>query len=409
LWKLEVITKYNMKEKTQTIFTIIVALLALADSFLLLKPRQISSAMASHKLLLNQPGEKRKCPSMSSVDVLVVGSCNTDLTAYTAVMPNEGETVLGKKFESGFGGKGANQAVMAARLGAKVSMVGRLGKDIFGDAYLAHLKNEGIDCRGMTQLEGVSTGVGHIVVDSAGNNRIVVVSGANFCILPCHLSAEGLEEAKGSTEESEKDVVLATSQLFEDSSVLLVQGELPPETTLAALKLAKSKGATTIFNPAPVDATMTLEEVLPLCDVLIVNKGELEEVAAISPSREGAKNAIEDEAKDSLQEAVVRTSQTLIEKGCQNVVVTLGEKGVMWINDESHEMFPAPEVKAVDTVGAGDSFCGSLAAYLSRKASFGSAVQQSCRVASITVTREGAQSSYPKESELPEELKLQKL
>ncbi|CAM9249988.1 unnamed protein product [Pylaiella littoralis] len=315
-------------------------------------------------------------------EVIVVGSCNTDLMTYTSRLPCRGETVTGSRFETHHGGKGANQAVMASRMGVTTAMVACLGDDSYGASYLENLSGRGIDCASVRRDAGASTGIAQICVEEAagerggggGGNFIVIVPGANYLLSP-------------------DDVAAATDRLS-GAKVIMCQSEVRPEATLAALERGRAAGMTTIFNPAPAQADLP-DRFLELTDVLCPNESELALLC---------KGGIDPEDEESVKAG----AKELIERGAKNVVVTLGSKGCMLVSSTSEacRLSPADKVDAKDTVGAGDAFLGSLGAYLARGLTLEAAVEKAVRVASVTVTRTGAQPSYPLGSDLPSDLHL---
>jgi len=295
--------------------------------------------------------------------VVVVGSSNTDLVSYATHLPRVGETLHGSKFEVGFGGKGANQAVMAARLKVPVGFVSCVGNDIFGDDYLAHLKSEGVDCRHVHQVEG-STGVAQICVDEQGRNFIVIVAGANGQLMPQHVDKAG--------------------EMIHQAKVIVCQGEIPAEATLAALQYGRREGLITILNTAPADPDLP-QEFYEATDILCLNEPELETISKMPVT--------------SLNEIEIAAS-SMLSKGPKHIVVTMGSEGALWINGEAVVAIPAQKVKAVDTVGAGDAFVGSLACYLSNGSPMEEALKQACKIAGLSVQNKGAQTSYPHFSEV---------
>ncbi|CAM9219216.1 unnamed protein product [Scytosiphon promiscuus] len=318
-----------------------------------------------------------------NAEVIVVGSCNTDLVTYTPRLPRRGETITGSRFETHHGGKGANQAVMARRMGVGVAMVACLGEDTNGASYLQNLSDEGIDCGSVRKDSTASTGVAQICVEEAGEggeggggNFIVIVPGANNVLSP-------------------DDVTAATARL-KGAKIIMCQSEVRPEATLAALESGRAAGMTTIFNPAPAKADLP-DRYLELSDVLCPNETELALLC---------KGDVDPEDEGSVQAG----AKELIARGAKNVVVTLGSKGCMLVSSMSEgcTVFPAEKVDAKDTVGAGDAFLGSLGAYLARGATLEDAIGKAVKVASVTVTRNGAQPSYPRGGELPSHLQLPK-
>lgn len=295
--------------------------------------------------------------------VVVVGSYNTDLTIKTERIPRTGETIIGGVFSEGGGGKGANQAVAAARAGAKVSFIARVGNDALGKAGIQRLTAEGINTKYIFQDNDVATGVAFIVVDERGENSIVVASGAN-----AKLSSSDIEEAHSE---------------LSSADVLLVQLESPIETIHSAIKKSHEKGAIVILNPAPAQVLST--KILRDIDVITPNKVEAEMITGIKVSDE-----------ESLQSIVLK----FFESGVKNVIITLGSKGMYVGCSESMKMIPAYKVCPVDSTGAGDIFSGSLAAFLAEGMSMENTVKMAAASASISVTRLGAQSSAPNRREI---------
>jgi ribokinase len=305
---------------------------------------------------------------MSSVNICVVGSANLDLNTYVERFPTAGETLHGKRFTTGHGGKGANQAVMAARLGGSVSFIARVGADLFGRAMLEHFRNEGIDTRHVLATDGVSTGTAVITIDAAGRNCIVVTAGANGVLTAAD--------------------VLVARKAIEAAGVLVCQQEVPSEANLAAMRVAARAGVPVVYNPAPVGDEIS-PEVYRLATVLCPNEHE---AAALSGSP--VRTVAEAEA----------TAQELLRRGAGSVVITRGEEGALIVTGTGTAMVPAPSVKAVDTTGAGDAFIGSLAFFLARGFDLPSAAERATRIASISVQLPGTQTSYPRAANLPADL-----
>ena len=295
----------------------------------------------------------------SNTKIAVIGSTMMDLTVYADVLPAAGETRFGNSFTTGFGGKGANQAVMAARTGAKVTMITGIGSDGFGDESLANFKNCGMDTSSVLRLP-THTGVAHIWVDGQGQNRISIVPGANFALTP-------------------QDAVDEVSKL-KDVSVLIAQCEIPQEVTLAAFRTAQELGITTILNPAPYQPLT--EALLDLTDWLIPNEIEFAELDKTHRAPDS------DEVIASLRSS-------------GRTIVTLGSDGAALVAiDGSVKRFAANKVSVADTTGAGDCFIGAFAAALASGATEESAVQFGIDCATKSVTRKGAQSSYPTIAEI---------
>lgn len=301
--------------------------------------------------------------------VCVVGSSNVDLVTYAPRLPVLGETLPGSRFEQSFGGKGANQAVMAAKLGADVTFVTKVGDDLFGRDYLENFRNLGLDTRHVLVTSAASTGVAPIWVDEpSGNNQILVVLGANDLLHP--------------------DDVVAARDAIARCAVLICQWECPLPTVQQALSIARDAGVVTIFNPAPARGPLP-GEFYALCDFVCPNETEIA--------------ALTGRSTDTLDD-VRAAADTLRGLGANAVLVTLGERGAMLVGAGSPSSVAAPAVRAVDTTGAGDAFIGSFAFFLARGHDAAAAMARAVEVASISVQRRGAQPSFPVAAELPAEL-----
>ena len=294
---------------------------------------------------------------MSKAVIAVVGSAMIDLTAYATVIPAPGQTLEGELFTTGFGGKGANQAVIAAHCGAEVHFVGKLGSDLFGDSIAENFKKLGIDSR-FIERSKTPNGVAHIWVDANGENRIVIIPGANHEIEP-------------------KKAIEAIESIV-DLEVVVAQCEIKQDVTLAAFSAAKKRGCITILNPAPYQPLS--KELLEVTDWIIPNETEFKELHRQFPTS--------DEVLKSFRPG-------------QNSIVTLGsEGGVLITSDGNLIRVSAPKVTAVDTTGAGDAFVGVFAFALASGKSPEEAMKLGIKVASLSVTRKGAQSSYPSHAEI---------
>jgi ribokinase len=291
--------------------------------------------------------------------IAVVGSLNIDLIAYANRLPNAGETLIGDDFRMGFGGKGANQAVMAARLGAKVSMVGALGSDVYAQMTFDNLAAQGVDAANVARVEG-SSGVAPIWVDAEGQNRIIVVPGANDKVDP--------------------DAAVAAVRSMTDLRAVIGQLEIPQRVTLAAFRAARDVGGTTVFNPAP--AAPLDPALLQATDWLIPNEHELALVA-------GQPVDLGDDA------ALVTCARRLGPR----LVVTLGARGAAVVREDRVDRVPAEAVTAVDSTGAGDAFVGAFAYGLGAGLDEVRAVRLGIACATDSVTRHGTQSSYPSPDE----------
>jgi ribokinase len=290
--------------------------------------------------------------------VLVIGSANMDLVLSVEKFPQPGETIFGKKFEMYPGGKGSNQAVCCAKLGAGTIFIGRIGDDDFGKSLIKNMKKEGVNLSHLIIDGKESTGTALITVEGKGENEIVVISGSNM-----KLSSDDIERKK---------------EIFKEVKVVIVQLEIPLNTVLQAAKIAKENECIFILNPAP--AQQLPEELLSMIDYLTPNETELELISGIS---------VDDD------ESIEKAAKELLKKGVKNVIVTIGEKGAYLINRERKEIFPAKRVNVVDSTGAGDAFNGALAYALSNGEEIAKAVQLAVSVASFSVTKMGAQGSLP--------------
>lgn len=295
--------------------------------------------------------------------ILVIGSSNMDLVIQADHFPRPGETLIGGNFSMISGGKGANQAVAAARLGGKVALVAQVGDDLFGQANLDNYQREGIDIANVERHPDVPTGVALISVDKSGENTIIVASGAN-----AGMGIDNLERA---------------SILFAWADVVLLQLEIPLEVVTEAARMAKAQGKKVILNPAPARALPA--ELLENVDIITPNETEAEFLTGIS---------VLDISSAALAAARFNAS------GIQTVIITLGENGAFLDDGNTQAIIPTQRVKAVDTTAAGDTFNGALAVALGRGESINTAVSFALKAATLSVQRLGAQSSIPYLSEL---------
>jgi len=304
------------------------------------------------------------------MSLLVLGSINRDLVVRGPRLPRPGETVLGGEFYQASGGKGANQAVAAARAAAAqgaVAFLGAVGGDVFGQELRQALLYEGIDCTYLKSVLGVASGVALILVDQGGENLISVASGANSCLLPADIHE--LPEA-----------------LFRQRRVLLASLESPLTTVHRALSRARQLGLLTVLNPAPVQISAAVKGVLPLVDLLTPNEHELADIA-------GA-------AVETLPAAAIAAKQ-IQALGAKQVIVTLGSGGALVLDEEgaTHHI-PALNVAAIDTTAAGDCFSGTLALALAEGQPLLQAALFATAAAALSVTRRGAQPSLPRREEI---------
>lgn len=296
---------------------------------------------------------------MTTPKICVVGACNVDLTSYAKSMPQWGETIRGDEFELSYGGKGANQAVMAAKLGASVNMVSKVGTDIFGEGIIDNMKGYGIDVSHIHKTDETRTGTAQIMVDQEGRNAIIVVTGASDRMTLADVQA--VRAAIG------------------EADVLLVQWEMPIEISLEAIKIAKGSNTKVVFNPAPMGENIP-DGMFPLCDIVCLNETEITALTGMS-------------VKDEVE--LETATQALINKGAESVVVTLGKKGAFYNSPEESFIIEPQTVEAKDSTGAGDCFCGSLAYFIALGDSKRSALQKANRIAAISVQKKGTQTSYP--------------
>ncbi|CAM3900100.1 Ribokinase [Pseudomonas reidholzensis] len=291
--------------------------------------------------------------------VVVVGSLNMDLVARAERLPRGGETLAGDSFFTVPGGKGANQAVAVARLGGSVAMIGNVGDDAYGQQLRQALHVEGIDCQAVSVCDGVSSGVALIVVDAASQNAIVIIPGGNGLLTP-----ESVERFDA---------------LLQAADIVICQLEVPLPTVAWTLARARELGKTVILNPAPATGPLPAEWFAHI-DYLAPNESEAEALTGLP---------VTDKA------SAERAAERLLALGAGKVIVTLGAQGALFVTAQGSQHFPAPQVKALDTTAAGDTFIGGFAAALSRGMGEGEAIAFGQRAAALSVTRAGAQPSIP--------------
>jgi ribokinase len=296
----------------------------------------------------------------------VIGSANTDLTTFTDVFPRPGETLFGKDFAMGFGGKGANQAVASRLCGAQVLMVAKVGGDLFGRATIDNFNSFGIDTTHVQIVADAPTGVAPIFVEPNGQNRIIVVKGANDLLMPA-------------------DVDAAAADLRNVDAIIL-QFEIPLETVYHSIRFARAHDIRCIVNPAPaVPAELSA---LTGADLFIPNESEAEQLAGL-PVRSAAEAAA--------------CAAALLASGFRRVVVTLGARGSLVADAAGHRHVPPFTVDCVDTSGAGDAFIGSLAAFLAEGVPEQEALSRANLYAALSTTRAGTQKSFPRRAEFETE------
>jgi ribokinase len=289
--------------------------------------------------------------------IAVVGSANIDLTTFTAQFPKPGETIFGQKFDLGFGGKGANQAVAAKFCGAEVFMVARVGSDLFGPATIKNFEKLGIDASQVKQVEGVSSGVAPIFVDPSGQNRILVVKGANDELKPADVEA--------------------AAPVLKASDCIVLQFEIPLETVYYTIQFARKNDIRCILNPAP-GQPIDVKAVADL-DYFVPNESEAETITGMP-----VRNV--DDAK--------KCAEKLLSNGIRRVIITLGANGSLLAGRDGIEHVPAYAVKSVDSTGAGDAFIGSFAVFLGEGLPEREAVRRANLYAGLSTTGVGTQKSF---------------
>lgn len=289
--------------------------------------------------------------------IAVIGSNMVDLISYIRRMPKEGETLEAPDFSMGCGGKGANQAVAASRLGSRVLMVTRVGNDIFAENTIANFANNGIDTTYVLPTKATS-GVAPIFVDEQSRNSILIIKGANALLTP-----EDLKSA-------EPDIARC--------KLIVLQLEIPLDTVYAAIAMGTRLGIPVLLNPAPAQPDLVLDKIKD-CKFLVPNESELSLLTGMPV--------------DSLDD-IRRAASVLLRVGVQHVIVTLGSRGALWLNAQSEELLPAAHVTPLDTTGAGDAFIGCFSHFLVQTGDIRKALIQANAYAGDSVTRRGTQTSY---------------
>ncbi len=298
--------------------------------------------------------------------IAVVGSANVDLTTFTAHFPKAGETIFGQKFDLGFGGKGANQAVAAKLCGAEVFMVAHVGDDLFGPATIANFEKLGIDTSHVRQISGVSTGVAPIFVDPSGQNRIIVVKGANDTLKPSDIDG--------------------AAQVLKSADCIVLQFEIPLETVYHTIKFARKHKVRCILNPAP--AQIIDANVIGDLDFLVPNESEAEAISGL-------------QVRDV--DSAKKCAGQLLSAGVGRVIITLGANGSLLTGAEGMEHLPAFPMKSVDSTGAGDAFIGSFATFLGEGFSEQEGVRRANLYAGLSTTGVGTQKSFYDRARFEEE------
>ena len=289
--------------------------------------------------------------------IAVVGSANIDLTTFADRFPKPGETIFGQSFDLGFGGKGANQAVAARLCGAEVFMVARVGSDLFGPATIENFRKQGIDPSHVRQVDGLSSGVAPIFVEPNGQNRILVVKGANDAVTPAAVEAAG--------------------DMLKSADCIVLQFEIPLETVYYTVAFARKHGIRCIVNPAPAQAVDM--SALKDLDYFVPNESEAETIT-------GAAVKTVDDAK--------KCAEKLIGGGVRRVIITLGANGALLASHDGCEHVPPFKVDAVDSTGAGDAFIGSFAVFLGEGVPEKEAVRRANLYAGLSTTGVGTQKSF---------------
>lgn len=293
------------------------------------------------------------------MDIAVIGSNMVDLIAYIDQMPKTGETLLADDFAMGCGGKGANQAVAAAKLGGRVMMMSKVGDDMFADNTIANLASYEVDTRHVARVPGVSSGVAPIMVDRDSHNRILIIPGANNHLLPADIDAAADDLAW--------------------CKMIVLQLEIPLETIYHAIAFGNNAGIPVLLNPAPANRDLDIEAACR-CDFFVPNETELEILTGMPVT------TLED---------IEAAARTLLDHGLKHLIVTLGERGALYLHGDERHHYTAPEVAAVDTTGAGDAFIGCFAqSYVAGEGDIDAAIKRAIRYASHSVTGRGTQTSY---------------
>jgi ribokinase len=302
----------------------------------------------------------------SSPRIAVVGSANTDLTTFSDTFPRPGETIFGKSFDLGFGGKGANQAVAARLCGAEVVMVAKVGDDLFGEATVKNFASFGIDTSHVRIVEGISSGVAPIFVEPNGQNRIIVVKGANDTLVPADVEA--------------------AAQALQSVDTIILQFEIPLETVYYTVEFAHKHDIRCIVNPAPALPVHLAE--LARASYFVPNETEAEMIAALPVH--------------STEEAE-KCAASLLQKGFQKVILTLGARGSLLASRGVTELVPPFPVAPIDTTGAGDAFIGSFSVFLAEGLAEKEALLRANLYAALSTMRVGTQKSFPTRAEFEAE------
>ncbi|MGQ0287355.1 ribokinase [Pasteurellaceae bacterium 22721_9_1] len=297
------------------------------------------------------------------MDIAVIGSNMVDLIAYINEMPKMGETLEAPDFKMGCGGKGANQAIAAAKLGASVMMMTKVGDDIFADNTIRNFQHYGVDTEFVEKVPGVSSGVAPIFVDQSSQNRILIIKGANS-----HLKPADIDRAEAR---------LKNCKLF------ILQLEIPLETVYYAIDFANKHHIPVILNPAPASKELDIDYACK-CDFFMPNETELEILTGMPVQT---------------MEQIQAAANSLLSKGLKNLIVTLGEKGSVWLRGNEVTHIAPHKVNAIDTSGAGDAFIGCFSRYYIATGDVEKSMQMASLYSAYSVTGQGTQSSYPNKEE----------
>lgn len=298
------------------------------------------------------------------MDIAVIGSNMVDLITYIETMPKEGETLEAPDFEIGCGGKGANQAIAAAKMGSRVMMVTKVGDDLFADNTIENFEKHGIDTEFTEKVPGTSSGVAPIFVDPESKNRILIIKGAN-----AHLAPEDVDRA---------------ADKLKQCRLIILQLEIPLPTVYRAIEFGNEHGIPVILNPAPASKELDFDAVCK-CDFFIPNESELEILTGMPVETE---------------EQIRQAADTLLAKGVKNVIVTMGSRGVLWMTKGESHFVASHRVDAIDTTGAGDAFIGAFSNEYVKTGDILRALKAATAFAALSVTKRGTQSSYPTAAEV---------
>lgn len=294
------------------------------------------------------------------MSIAIIGSNMVDLITYTDRMPKEGETLAAPSFKMGCGGKGANQAVAAAKLGSNVTMVSKVGDDLFADNTIRNFQSYGINTRHVEKVPQTSSGVAPIFVNPSSSNSILIIKGANDFLLPADIDK--------------------ASEVLKMCDLIILQLEIPTETVYYAIDFANKHSIPVLLNPAPALPDLDLEYACK-CDFFIPNETELEILVGMPVK-----------TLDDIKAA----AKVLLCKGLKNLIVTMGEKGSLWMNNTGDINLVQPvKVKSQDTSGAGDAFIGCFAHYYSKTKNIKLSMEKASVFAGFSVTGKGTQASYP--------------